>query len=393
MELGLPCSVALRHLASLPGHRAEQRNVLKGNSRTIMNDDHELGIIRQRIRVLELAEELGNVSEACRRRGISRTQFYVYKRRFQADGIHGLRNRPTAHRSHPDKTHPYLEQLILDLSLSHPSWGCNRLRVHLLDVLDPVSAQTVQNIFRRNGMATRHDRWLKLDVYRSEQEAGLTSEQIEFIEKINPAYRERQTEPSRPGEELSQYVTGVGNPVNGGRIYLHAVVDDFSSYAFGCLHPSKKPDAAVKLLENQVLPFFHNCGVTVERIRTNNGREFCGTDVHPYEHFLSINNIDHVNATKHERHTNGFLQRFTDTLLREFFNEGYWTKFVRSIDDLQNDLDVWLSHYNESRPYLGYPNYGTCPGDRIRQNLPIEVEIPDLLRSGRSTVEVGATPR
>ncbi|MHC1579017.1 MAG: IS481 family transposase, partial [Dehalococcoidia bacterium] len=33
-------------------------------------------LARQRLSVLELAQALGNVSEACRRRGISRTQFY-----------------------------------------------------------------------------------------------------------------------------------------------------------------------------------------------------------------------------------------------------------------------------------------------------------------------------
>ena len=42
----------------------------------------EKKLARGRLSVLELAEALGNVSEACRRRGISRTQFYEYKRRF-----------------------------------------------------------------------------------------------------------------------------------------------------------------------------------------------------------------------------------------------------------------------------------------------------------------------
>lgn len=42
----------------------------------------EQKLARHRLSVLELAEALGNVSEACKRRGISRTQFYEYKRRF-----------------------------------------------------------------------------------------------------------------------------------------------------------------------------------------------------------------------------------------------------------------------------------------------------------------------
>ncbi|MFP6869404.1 MAG: helix-turn-helix domain-containing protein, partial [Nitrospinota bacterium] len=43
----------------------------------------EKKVVRGRLSALQLAEALGNVSEACRRRGMSRTQFYEYKRRFQ----------------------------------------------------------------------------------------------------------------------------------------------------------------------------------------------------------------------------------------------------------------------------------------------------------------------
>lgn len=43
-------------------------------------------LAHQRLSVLQLADMLGNVSEACRQRDISRTQFYEYKQRFQTHG-------------------------------------------------------------------------------------------------------------------------------------------------------------------------------------------------------------------------------------------------------------------------------------------------------------------
>ncbi len=46
-----------------------------------MNADTKLAY--QRLSVLELAQSLGHVAEACRQRGVSRTQLYEYKRRFQ----------------------------------------------------------------------------------------------------------------------------------------------------------------------------------------------------------------------------------------------------------------------------------------------------------------------
>ena len=44
-----------------------------------MDESPEIKLSRQRLSALRLAEALWNVSEACRCRGISRTQFYEYK--------------------------------------------------------------------------------------------------------------------------------------------------------------------------------------------------------------------------------------------------------------------------------------------------------------------------
>lgn len=51
-------------------------------------------LAQQRLSVLELAKELGNVAEACRQRGLDRTSFYEWKRRFQTQGFEGLRPGP-----------------------------------------------------------------------------------------------------------------------------------------------------------------------------------------------------------------------------------------------------------------------------------------------------------
>lgn len=44
----------------------------------------------ERLGILQLADTLGNVSEACRERGISRRVFYLYKHAFEEHGIEGL---------------------------------------------------------------------------------------------------------------------------------------------------------------------------------------------------------------------------------------------------------------------------------------------------------------
>jgi transposase-like protein len=52
----------------------------------------EKKIAHNRMTLLQLAERLRNVSEACRRRGVSRSQFYEYKRAFQEKGLDGLKD-------------------------------------------------------------------------------------------------------------------------------------------------------------------------------------------------------------------------------------------------------------------------------------------------------------
>lgn len=103
-------------------------------------------VARQRLSVLELAEALGNVSQACRQRGMTRTQFYEYKRRFQTHGLEGLKDLPPIHKSHPQTTPPAVVERILTLSLEHPGWGCVKLSDMLRLQGISVSSPTVQNI-------------------------------------------------------------------------------------------------------------------------------------------------------------------------------------------------------------------------------------------------------
>jgi transposase len=155
----------------------------------------EQKLARQRLSVLELAEALGNVSEACRRRGISRTQFYEYKRRFQTHGMEGLKDLPPVHKkSHPATTPEEVQQRIVEMSLSHPARGCNRISDQLKLEGVSVSAPTVQNILNKKGIGSRYERWLRLEEEGPQNEIELSAEQVAFIEKHNPCFRERHVE-------------------------------------------------------------------------------------------------------------------------------------------------------------------------------------------------------
>ncbi|NMA12570.1 MAG: ATP-binding cassette domain-containing protein [Chloroflexi bacterium] len=76
----------------------------------------------------------------------------------------------------------------------------------------------------------------------------LSSEQIARIEHYNPCFKERHVESFRPGELLCADTFFVGTLKGIGKLYLHAVVDTYGSYAFGFLPVCRKPECAATLL-------------------------------------------------------------------------------------------------------------------------------------------------
>jgi transposase InsO family protein len=353
----------------------------------------EIKIAEQRLSVLELAKALGNVSAACKQRGMSRTQFYEYKRRFQTHGIEGLVDLPPVHHSHPATTPPEVEQRILDVSLERPAWGCDRLSDQLKLEGINISAITIQKILNRNEMGSRYDRWLKLEEKHSQKAIELTGEQVAFIEKQNPAFRERHVESNAPGELLCQDTFFVGHLKGVGKVYLHTVVDAYGSYAFGFLHPSKQSEAAAAVLHNDTFPFYRQKGLAVKAVLTDNGREFCGKDDHPYKLYLELNDIEHRHTQVRRPQTNGFVERFQRTVLDEFFRIAFRKKLYESVEALQADLDAWLHSYNYERPHQGYRNLGKRPFEHIEQYLVEQQNFPLVLDPPATTEDQpGAQP-
>jgi transposase InsO family protein len=333
-------------------------------------------IAQGRLSLLQLAERLNNVTEACKRRGISRSQFYEYKRAFQQKGFDGLKDRLPIPNSCPHETPVEVKEKVIAKSIEHPKWG----QAHVSDQLRlqgiSVSPSTVRNIWMREGIETRYKRILRLEEELHGKGIELTEEQVRLIEKANPCFRERKVESPYPGYLLSQDTFMVGTIKGIGRIYLQAVVDTYSSYAFGRLYTSKHPITAVDVLHDRVLPFYESHGMGVEHILTDNGREYCGRAmIHPYQIFLELHDIVHRRTKVATPRTNGFVERFNRTVLDEFFSEAFRKKLYASVHELQKDLDAWLHYYNNERPHRGYRNMGRRPIETIELGKKLRKEV------------------
>src|SRR5271157_5210149 len=100
----------------------------KGRSSCMSHDDV---LFRYRLRLFTLAEELANVSEACRRMGVSRQTYYRLKHRVDRWGLEALRVRERRRARQPNEIGPHLEQRIVAFSLAHPGFGPRRISAEL----------------------------------------------------------------------------------------------------------------------------------------------------------------------------------------------------------------------------------------------------------------------
>lgn len=327
----------------------------------------EQKIMYKRLEALKLAEEIGNITQVCRERGISRPRFYEYKRRFQKYGFEGLRDLPPIPKSHPATTPQAVVERLLELSALYPSKGCGYLEVLLKREGKSCSKPTIQKILDKHGLGTRYQRLLKLESQHLAEHTELTPQQEESLEKNNPCFKERHVESSKPGELLCQDTTMLGRLAGMGKIYVQTVVDTYCSLGFAYIHTGKIPAHSAAILHNEVLPFYCGKNLDVENILTDNGTEYCGTREHVYEMYLELNDINHRRTKPNSPQTNGFVERFNQTLKREFFEVAFRQKYYEDLESLQSDLNDWLKHYNEERPHQGYRNMGKTPMERIEE--------------------------
>lgn len=347
--------------------------------------------IRRKLSLLQLAEELGNVSKACQIMGYHRDTFYEVKRAFQVGGVSALVEEKRGPRGpHPNRVSQEVEEKILDYALAFPTQGAQRVANELRLQGVNVSASGVRGVWLRQDLETRHKRLLRLERISQDSTFVLSEEQIHLLERYSVDFRCRHVESSRPGELLNQDTFYWGTLKGVGKVYVQVAVDVFCSLAFAKLYTAKFPVTACDLLYDRVLPFYETLGVPVGAVLTDNGREFCGKlETHPYELLLSMEGIEHRTTKVRSPRTNGFVERMNRTLLDECFRIAGRTTWYVEVAEIQRDLDRFLEYYNLQRSHQGYRLNGRTPAQALREALGIE-ELPAFTQEETTTDNAAA---
>src|ERR1043166_5909857 len=324
-------------------------------------------IIKNKVGLLNLAEELGHVSKACKIMGFSRDTFYRYKSAVEEGGVEALFDKSRRQPNIKNRTDEATEKAVLDYAIECPPHGQSRVSNELRKRGIFVSPSGVRCIWLRNDLASFKQRLKALEKKSVEENFIFTEAQIAALERKNDddlACGEIET--AHPGYLGSQDTFYVGTLKGVGRVYQQTFVDTYSKVADCKLYTTKTPITSADLLNDRVLPLFEEHGMGILRMLTDRGTEYWGkVEQHDYELYLALNAIEHTKTKARHPQTNGIAERFHKTILTEFYQITFRKKIYTTLDELQKDLDAWLYYYNHERTHQGKMCCGRTPMETL----------------------------
>lgn len=265
--------------------------------------------------------EGANISELCRRFGVSRKTGYKWLSRHRASGVAGLQDESRRPLHSPSQTEASMESAVVKLRASHPAWGGRKLRRRLEDegLTGVPAASTITEILRRQGMLS------------ASKSSGQASERFER---------------SRPNELWQMDFKGHFGMVNGRRCHPLTVLDDHSRFSLvleACDHEQGT------LVQSVLSSAFRRYGLP-DAMLMDNGSPWGNDRQNPWTEltvWLLRLGIRVLHGRPYHPQTQGKEERFHRTLRAEVL-QGHT---FADLEACQQRFDAWRPVYNFERPH------------------------------------------
>ena len=275
--------------------------------------------------------------------GFSKKWFYKWLGRFLKYGEGGLRDRVQKRPPHPYCLGWDEEAKILGYIYENPTHGPGRIA---REIGFRISGKTIWKLLKAKDLNTRRRR--KLWAY-NQGKPVLTKKEIRLLQaKYN------HVESYQPGELLSMD-TFWCNVKSLGKIFMYTACDTYSSYGWAKVYKDRIAPNSIDFLGNHILKKVPEG--KIKRVLTDQGTEFYSARnkdrLHSFTGFAIRQGVIHSLTKVAHPWTNGYVERLNQTIWQEFYlcrlNRPY-----DSIDELNENLQKFMTHYNWKRMHSGY---------------------------------------
>ena len=297
-------------------------------------------IAHRRRRLLELADELGNVSEACRIMGVSRTRFYEWRNVAEQYGLEALIPKARREPQMPNATPTWVVNELLTLAVTEPTIGCRQYADRLAGRGQSIGKSTVQDILVRHGLGRRHQRGARAAALTA-LTSGLITEAAADDRRFGFCHWA-----ARPGDLVAVDSFYIGNLKGVGKVYQLTAIDTATRWAIIMIVLGVPNGTTTARFLHHVTGRYRRLGITVRCVLSDNGPEYIART---FTDALAAKQLGHQRIPPRSPNYNAVCERFQGTALQECWRPAFHRRRFTSVRQLQAEIDSWLVHYNNRR--------------------------------------------